>query len=300
MTYTQLSTEIISNLQSYINPADYEIIISDTELKSELKNEKWKEIWYENIQWKDIREAVSYYFSEYSTIMLILAHHTIDAIVPFLVKLPKETKLTILDLHSGGFARGEKSIPSQYSPYSLAEYGFEVYSPIDEKNLKNLIQQANTHAKTKWSKYYLAIPDIVLPEELTKDEELPVIINYDTEKKAQTGILAIGYPYIQVGQLLEQQQLKTIQLLISDTIILNPKACSHIAEMQQLIIVVDSQHPEIIKKSIQAQLYQAKLSDIDLTVITPKYENLSTVLKDYQLQETEFDAEGLAKQLNLG
>ncbi len=292
--YYPLSIAIKNNLNNFITPKDYDIIISDTELEN---RENFKKN-YEDIQWKDIVKAISYYseHEKYNSIVLVLEHNTIDPLINLLTKFPKQKNITILDLHSGVFAWGEKSTPSQYAPYSLEDYGFEIITPIDEYTFHSRINE-KTHT---WWKKYFAIPDLVLPENLTKKEKFPIIIHYETENKnAHTGILTIWYPYIQVGQLLQQKNIKNITLLISDTINLNKKSLSHIKEFNNLIIIIDSKHPDIIKKNIQAQLYTAKIFDIKLKVITPKYEKLTTILKDYQLQETEFDTEWLAQQLNL-
>ncbi len=294
MDYAPLSTAIKNNLADFITATQYDIIISDTILENSKSSDNIKESKYLCIQGKNIRETLNYYCSEYekyTTILLIIEHNTLDSIIDTISKFPKEKNITILDLHSGVFARGEKSTLPQYSAYSLEDYRFEIYHPIDTLSLKENIKNISTNNR------YFAIPDLVLPESLVKDEKLPVVVNYEIEKKIDTGIFAVGYAYIQVGQVLQQEDIKDIMLLVSDSLSFNQKALSHIKELKNLVVIIDSKYPEIIKKNIQAQLYNTKIFDIQLKVITPKYEKLNTILKDYQLQETEFDTEGLVKRL---
>ncbi len=294
MGYLSLSNEIKIDFFNFISEKDciqqYNIIISDTELAGLANNKKFENT-YKNIQWKNIVEAMSYYLSEetYTNILLILENNPLDSLISLLIKSKKN--ITILDLHSWVFSHGEKSYQPHISEYSMQDYGFDIFSPVDIKSFQMLLQDKKT------SKRIITIPDIILPEDLIKDEKLPIVVNYEVEKKINTGIFAVWYSYIQVGQLLQQEEVKDIMLLVSDSLLLNKKALSHIKELKNLVVICDSKYPEIIKKNIQSQLYQERIFDLQLSIITPNYDKLTTILKDYQLQETEFDTEGLAKKL---
>lgn len=284
MENISLTSTVYFQLWELIKNNQYPCIISDTKLEN---------ITYENIQGKDIRQAMSYYIQEYENknILLIIQHNTID---PIFSLLAKTKNITILDIHTWVFAWWEKSTLSQISAYSLQEYWFEVYSPIDFKYFKKLLTSNNWNTKK-----YFHINEIILPKDLSKNEGLPIKIQYTPEEKYNTTILTIGYPYIQVGQALQKANIQNITLLIYDNIILNEKAYAHIRETKNLMVIIDSKYPNIIKKNIQAQLYKQKIFWITLSILTPKYENLNTIFKEYQLQESEFDADGIIKQLQL-
>ena len=71
----------------------------------------------------------------------------------------------------------------------------------------------------------------------------------------------------------------------------------NIKNSKKLFILVDHDNSEEVRKWVENGLNKLKLTDIELNIICPKYEKLTTILNEYQEEQSDFDPEKLAERI---
>ena len=71
----------------------------------------------------------------------------------------------------------------------------------------------------------------------------------------------------------------------------------NIRNSKKLFILVDHSDTEWLKKWIENGLNNYQLADIELNIICPKYEKLTTILNEYQEEQSDFNPEKLAERI---
>jgi len=64
-----------------------------------------------------------------------------------------------------------------------------------------------------------------------------------------------------------------------------------------LFILVDHNNSEELRKRVENWMKNYWLSDVELSIICPKYEKLTTILNEYQEEQSDFDPEKLAQRI---
>jgi len=54
---------------------------------------------------------------------------------------------------------------------------------------------------------------------------------------------------------------------------------------------------KLYKNYIKSLLYDNKLYDITINFIVPDYDNLTTIIDEYRLEEVSFDAKGIMNKI---
>ena len=71
----------------------------------------------------------------------------------------------------------------------------------------------------------------------------------------------------------------------------------NIKNSQKLFILVDHENTDEVKNWIEKRMKKLNLTDIQLSMISPKYGNLTTILNEYQEEQSDFDPEKLAQRI---
>ena len=71
----------------------------------------------------------------------------------------------------------------------------------------------------------------------------------------------------------------------------------NIKNSKKLFILVDHSNSEELRKRVENGLKNYGLNDIALNIICPKYEKLTTILNEYQEEQSDFDPEKLAQRI---
>ena len=71
----------------------------------------------------------------------------------------------------------------------------------------------------------------------------------------------------------------------------------NIKNSKKLFILLDHEDSDNIRNRINNRLKNLNLDDIKISIISPKYENLTTILNEYQEEQSDFNPEKLAERI---
>ena len=114
-------------------------------------------------------------------------------------------------------------------------------------------------------------------------------------------ILATGSLFataIQTWEIIQQHNKQisifVLQRLNADW---NDEMIENIRNSKKLFILIDHANSEELRKWIENGLKNYQLTDIELNTICPKYEKLTTILNEYQEEQSDFNPEKLAERI---
>lgn len=234
-------------------------------------------------------------------ILVILSKLSSKLLVHELSEYPH---VSIINLFDGIASLGRKVCPEFDSLNPALQSGFELFFPFDERYFLSVL-------KTK-SKNYLSIHNQEIAESiyiLPEDEELAVIdkalaenpdmISLIHNPDAENLILAMGSYFEELVKLssllLTAPEAYHLVAIARWSKLQDPVLLKHAKKAKKLIIILD-QYPS-------HDLIQ-ELSNIlgvwagQLTLLTPHYDQLTSIQAEYQLEQCWFDAEALFQQIN--
>ena len=71
----------------------------------------------------------------------------------------------------------------------------------------------------------------------------------------------------------------------------------NIKNSKKLFILIDHENTDEVKNWIEKRMKNLNLADTELSIISPKYEKLTTILNEYQEEQSDFDPEKLAQRI---
>ena len=71
----------------------------------------------------------------------------------------------------------------------------------------------------------------------------------------------------------------------------------NIRNSKKLFILIDHENTDELRNWIEKRIKSLNWSDIQLSMISPKYGNLTTILNEYQEEQSDFDPEKLAQRI---
>ena len=103
---------------------------------------------------------------------------------------------------------------------------------------------------------------------------------------------------IQTWEIIQEHNKQTsifiLQKLNSDR---SKEMMENIKNSKKLFILIDHNDSEELRKQIENRLKNLQLTNIELNIISPKYENLTTILNEYQEEQSDFDPEKLSQRI---
>jgi 5S rRNA maturation endonuclease (ribonuclease M5) len=71
----------------------------------------------------------------------------------------------------------------------------------------------------------------------------------------------------------------------------------NIKNSKKLFILIDHDNSEELRKRVENEMKKYGLNNIELNIICPKYENLTTILNEYQEEQSDFNPEKLSQRI---
>ena len=237
--------------------------------------------------------------------LIILNELNISFIQPIHKLLNDKNYATIINIHTWLWSYWKKIYPEINDLDSIIDLNFNIFEPIDLENLRNILKQN--------SKQYIRILHKEMPNAIFDVDELWIIDakmleNLDSISLKTywfTGndwvILATGSLFataIQTWELLQNQN-KQISIFILQNLNSqqNKEIIENIKKSKKLFILIDHKSSNKIKNQIEEKLKRLNITNTQINIINPKYENLTTILNEYQEEQSDFDPERIAQRI---
>ena len=236
--------------------------------------------------------------------LIILNELNLNYISPIFDLINEKSNVTIINVHAGLWSYGEKISP-EINDLEILPHWSNCFEPIDLENLRNILRQG-------W-KQYIRLLHKEMPSAIFDVEELGIIdaellenlnsISLKTYGFAWNDwtILASGSLFATAIQTWEILQQKNKQLSIYILQLLNCQWNDEIIESiknsKKLFVLIDHKDSDYIKSLIDNRLQSLNLTDITVNIISPKYEKLTTVLNEYQEEQSHFNPDELSNRI---
>lgn len=237
--------------------------------------------------------------------LIILNELNLSFLEPIFELLNNKEYATIINIHTWLWSYGKKVSPETNDLDLVSKLNFNIFEPIDLENMRNIFKQNQ--------KQYIRLLHKEMPDAIFDVDELGIIDasmleNLDSISLKTYGfagndgvILATGSLFataIQTWEIIQnhnkQVSIFVLQKLNADW---NNEIIENIRNSKKLFILVDHENSKELKKLVENGLKNYQLSDIELNIICPKYEKLTTILNEYQEEQSDFDPEKLAQRI---
>ena len=238
--------------------------------------------------------------------LIILNELNLSFLEPIFELLNNKEYVTIINIHAWLWSYGKKISPetNDLDDY-ICNLNFHSFEPIDLENMRNIFKQNQ--------RQYIRLLHKEMPDAIFDVDELWIIDasmleNLDSISLKTYGfagnngvILATGSLFataIQTWEIIQnrnkQISIFVLQKLNSDW---TEEMIENIKNSKKLFILVDHDNSEELRKRIENWMKNYWLSDVELSIICPKYEKLTTILNEYQEEQSDFDPEKLAQRI---
>ena len=237
--------------------------------------------------------------------LIILNELNISFLEPIFEVLNNKEYVTIINIHSWLWSYGKKISPETNDLDSISKLDFNTFEPIDLENMRNIFKQNQ--------RQYIRLLHKEMPDAIFDVDELGIIDasmleNLDSISLKTYGfawndwvILATGSLFataIQTWEIIQnhnkQVSIFVLQKLNADW---DDEIIENIRNSKKPFILVDHNDSEELRKRIENGLKNYGLNDIELNIICPKYKNLTTILNEYQEEQSDFDPEKLSQRI---
>ena len=238
--------------------------------------------------------------------LIILNELNLWFLKPIFEILNEKKYATIINIHAWLWSYGKKISPeiNDLDEY-ISNLNFHSFEPIDLENMRNIFKQNQ--------RQYIRLLHKEMPDAIFDVDELWIIDasmlkNLDSISLKTYGfagndgvILATGSLFataIQTWEIIQnrnkQVSIFVLQKLNSDW---TEEMIENIKNSKKLFILVDHDNSEELRKRIENWMKNYWLNDVELSIICPKYEKLTTILNEYQEEQSDFDPEKLAQRI---
>ena len=238
--------------------------------------------------------------------LIILSELNLSFLEPILSVLNDKNYATIINIHAWLWSYGKKISPeiNDLDEY-ICKLNFHSFEPIDLENMRNIFKQNN--------RQYIRLLHKEMPDAIFDIDELWIIDasmleNLDSISLKTYGfawndgvILATGSLFATVIQTWEiiQNHNKQISIFVLQRLNADwsEDMIENIKNSKKLFIMIDHDNSEELRKWIKNGLKKYWLTDIELNIICPKYEKLTTIMNEYQEELSDFDPERLSQRI---
>lgn len=238
--------------------------------------------------------------------LIILNELNLSFLEPIFELLNNNEYVTIINIHTWVWSYGKKISPetNDLDNY-ICNLNFHSFEPIDLENMRNIFKQNQ--------RQYIRLLHKEMPDAIFDVDELWIIDasmlkNLDSISLKTYGfagndgvILATWSLFataIQTWEIIQnhnkQVSIFVLQKLNSDW---TEEMIENIKNSQKLFILVDHSNSEELRKRVENGLKNYWLNYVELSIICPKYEKLTTILNEYQEEQSDFDPEKLAQRI---
>ena len=238
--------------------------------------------------------------------LIILNELNLSFLEPIFELLNNKEYVTIINIHAWVWSYGKKISPEtkDLDDY-ICKLNFHSFEPIDLENMRNIFKQNQ--------RQYIRLLHKEMPDAIFDVDELWIIDasmlkNLDSISLKTYGfagndgvILATGSLFataIQTWEIIQnrnkQVSIFVLQKLNADW---NDEIIENIKNSKKLFILVDHDNSEELRKRVENWMKNYWLNDVELSIICPKYEKLTTILNEYQEEQSDFDPEKLSQRI---
>ena len=237
--------------------------------------------------------------------LIILNELNLSFLEPIFELLDSKKYATIINIHAWLWSYGKKISPETNDLNSICKLDFNIFEPIDLENMRNIFKQNQ--------RQYIRLLHKEMPDAIFDVDELGIIDasmleNLDSISLKTYGfawndgvILATGSLFataIQTWEIIQnhnkQVSIFVLQRLNADW---NEEIIENIKSSKKLFILVDHENSKELKKWVENGLKNYQLTGIELNIICPKYEKLTTIMNEYQEEQSDFDPEKLSQRI---
>jgi len=238
--------------------------------------------------------------------LIILSELNLSFLEPIFEILNGKNYATIINIHAWLWSYGKKIKPeiNDLDDY-ISKLNFHSFEPIDLENMWNIFKQNN--------RQYIRLLHKEMPDAIFDVDELGIIDasmleNLDSISLKTYGfawndgvILATGSLFataIQTWEIIQnhnkQVSIFVLQKLNADW---SEEIINNIKNSKKLFILIDHNNSEELREWAENGLKGFWLTDIELNIICPKYEKLTTIMNEYQEEQSDFDPEKLSQRI---
>jgi len=238
--------------------------------------------------------------------LIILSELNLSFLEPIFEILNGKNYATIINIHSWLWSYGKKISPeiNDLDEY-ICKLNFHSFEPIDLENMRNIFKQNN--------RQYIRLLHKEMPDAIFDVDELGIIDasmleNLDSISLKTYGfawndgvILATGSLFataLQTWEIIQnhnkQVSIFVLQRLNADW---SEEIIDNIKNSKKLFILIDHENSEELRKWVESGFKKYWLTDIELNIICPKYEKLTTIMNEYQEEQSDFDPEKLSQRI---
>ena len=237
--------------------------------------------------------------------LIILNELNLSFLEPIFEILNDKNYATIINIHAWLWSYGKKVSPETNDLNFVSKLDFNSFEPIDLENMRNIFKQNN--------RQYVRLLHKEMPDAIFNVDELGIIDasmleNLDSISLKTYGfawndwvILATGSLFataIQTWEIIQNHD-KQVSIFVLQKLNTNwnNEIIENIKNSKKLFILVDHEDSKELRKWVENGLKKYWLTDIQLNIISPKYEKLTTIMNEYQEEQSDFDPEKLSQRI---
>ena len=237
--------------------------------------------------------------------LIILNELNFSFLEPIFSVLNSKEYVTIINIHAWLWSYGKKISPETSDLDMVCNLNFNSFEPIDLENMWNIFKQNG--------RQYIRLLHKEMPDAIFDVDELGIIDasmleNLDSISLKTYGfvgndgvILATGSLFATAIQTWEiiQERNKQVSIFVLQELNADwsEEMVQNIKNSQKLFILVDHENTDELRNWIGKRIKNLNLIDTQLNIISPKYENLTTILNEYQEEQSDFDPEKLSQRI---
>ena len=237
--------------------------------------------------------------------LIILNELNLSFLEPVFELLDSKKYATIINIHTWLWSYGKKISPETNDLEEISKLDFNSFEPIDLENMRNIFKQNQ--------RQYIRLLHKEMPDAIFDVDELGIIDasmleNLDSISLKTYGfagndgvILATGSLFATAIQTWEiiQDHNKQVSIFVLQKLNSNwsEEMIENIKNSKKLFILIDHNDSEELRKRVENGMKNYGLNDVELNIICPRYSNLTTILNEYQEEQSDFDPEKLSQRI---
>ena len=237
--------------------------------------------------------------------LIILNELNISFLEPIFELFDSKKYATIINIHAWLWSYGKKISPETDDLDYVRKLNFHSFEPIDLENMRNIFKQNQ--------RQYIRLLHKEMPDAIFDVDELGIIDasmleNLDSISLKTYGfagndgvILATGSLFATAIQTWEiiQNHNKQVSIFVLQKLNSNrtEEMIENIKSSKKLFILIDHNDNEELRKRVESGMKNFWLTNIETNIICPKYSKLTTILNEYQEEQSDFNPEKLSQRI---
>ena len=212
--------------------------------------------------------------------------------------------VTIINIHTWLWSYGKKISPETNDLDYICKLDFDSFEPIDLENMWNIFKQNG--------RQYIRLLHKEMPDAIFDVDELWIIDASMLENLNSISLKTYGFAWndwvilatgslfataIQTWEIIQNNKQVSIFILQKLNAQRSEEMLDNIRNSKKLFVLVDHENTDELRNWIENRIKNLNLTDIQLNIISPKYENLTTILNEYQEEQSDFDPEKLSQRI---